>query len=276
VSLLKQLIKNCIPTWLLTKYRHFSSKGIRYVGHYSSWQEAAEASTGYDADSILEMVSVASVKVQSGAAAYERDSVLFDQVEHAFPLLAILMKVAADRQGRLNVLDFGGSLGSSYRQCKNFLPGNIKMNWCVVEQEKFVQRGREMFASDELQFFFSIEEVNASHKPDVVLLASVLQYLENPDQIVDAAIASEAEYIVIDRTLFVALQKNWLCIQQVPASIYKASYPCAMLSQSRLEERLNSRFECIAEFDAIGGKGYIHNNFQQIPFECKGMVWRKR
>lgn len=276
MRLLKRFAKKWLPPGLVSIYRFWSAPSIRFVGHYPSWRAAADASTGYDADIILARVSAALSKVKSGEAVYERDSVLFDKVEHSFPLLALLMRAALEKRGKLTVLDFGGSLGSSYFQCKNFLPGNLDLRWCVVEQEKFVRRGCEAFASDELQFFFTIQECVALHKPDVVLFASVLQYLEHADEIVNAAAATGAEYIAIDRTPFIALDSDWLCVQHVPASIYKVSYPCAMLSESRLKQRLESQFDLVTDFGALGGEGHVQNGLQKIPFEYKGMIWRKR
>jgi putative methyltransferase (TIGR04325 family) len=73
-----------------------------------------EASTGYDSEIILEKTRDALLKVKNGEAAYERDSVLFDEIQYAWPLLTSLMWVAAQAKGILNVLDFGGSLGTTY------------------------------------------------------------------------------------------------------------------------------------------------------------------
>jgi putative methyltransferase (TIGR04325 family) len=273
---LKRLVKNWLPPVVLELYRRLSMQRIRFAGHYSSWQAAAAESTGYDVDTILARVSDAAEKVKSGEALYERDSVLFDKVEHTFPLLALLMRTSLEKQGKLTVLDFGGSLGSSYFQCKNFLPDVLDLHWCVVEQEKFVARGLEKFESDELHFFFSIEECLAKYKPDVILFASVLQYLENADQIIDVALASDAEYIVIDRTPFIELEDDWICVQHVPASIYEASYPCAMLSGERLKRHFENQCDLLADFGALGGEGCIEHGFQKIPFEYKGMIWQKR
>jgi putative methyltransferase (TIGR04325 family) len=276
VKFLKYFARSWLPPALIAIYRFLKGRGIRFIGRYSSWRTALDASTGYDADSILARVSAASAKVKSGEAIYERDSVLFDKVEHSFPLLAVLMRAALENSGKLTVIDFGGSLGSSYFQCKHFLPRDLDLSWYVVEQEKFVRRGREAFASDELQFFFSIPECTAQRKPDVVLFASVLQYLEHVDRIVDAAVATGAEYIAIDRTPFIALDADWLCVQHVPANIYKASYPCSILSESRLKQLLHDRFELVTEFGALGGRGHVQHGLQMVPFEYKGMIWRKR
>jgi len=86
---IKRFVRSWLPPALLELYRSYSTQGIRFVGRYSSWQAAADASTGYDVDTILERVSAASEKVKSGEALYERDSVLFNKVEHTFPLLSL-------------------------------------------------------------------------------------------------------------------------------------------------------------------------------------------
>jgi len=77
--------------------------------------------------------------------------------------------------GALNVLDFGGFLGSSYYKCRGFLTGVKTLRWNIIEQEKFVDCGKEMFENSELSFYYSIEECLESEKPQVALLSSVLQ-----------------------------------------------------------------------------------------------------
>src|SRR5690606_1701818 len=108
-------------------------------------------------------------------AVFERDSMLFDEVHHSFPVLAGLLRAAAENAGSLSVLDFGGSLGSSYYQCKDFLAVIRELQWSVVEQEHFVRAGREEFSTDRLNFFYSIAECVESAAPNVALLSGVLQ-----------------------------------------------------------------------------------------------------
>ena len=59
---------------------------------------------------ILGKVLEATLKVKNGEAVYERDLVLFDHIEFYWPVLSGLMWVAARNNGRLNVLDYGGTL----------------------------------------------------------------------------------------------------------------------------------------------------------------------
>ena len=91
-------------------------KSQGFFGDYPTWGEAMRASSGYDAAHILEKVKGALLKVKRGQAIYERDSVLFDRIEYSWPLLTGLLWVASLNENRLSVLDFGGSLGSSYFQ----------------------------------------------------------------------------------------------------------------------------------------------------------------
>ena len=52
------------------------------------------------------MVLDASLKVKNGVAAFERDSVLFDEIEYSWPVTAELMHGAARSGGRVHVVDF--------------------------------------------------------------------------------------------------------------------------------------------------------------------------
>jgi putative methyltransferase (TIGR04325 family) len=90
-----------------------SKNNTSFEGSYNTWQEADAHCNGYDNMDILEKVLFATLKVKNGEAVYERDSVIFDQIEYSWPVLTGLMWAAAQNSGCLKVLDFGGSLGSS-------------------------------------------------------------------------------------------------------------------------------------------------------------------
>ena len=72
--------------------------------------------------------------MKRGEAVYERDSVIFDHIEYSFPVLCGLLRAAVEDDGKLNVLDFGGSLGSSYYQKKGFLAVCKHLRWSIIEQ----------------------------------------------------------------------------------------------------------------------------------------------
>ena len=175
---LKKILKSFISPTILQLLGKNDS--VIFSSNYSSWEMARNASSGYDAEVILERVKAASLKVKQREAVYERDSVIFDRVHYSFPVLAGLLRVAVEHQGYLSVLDFGGSLGSSYYQCRDFLSGVNSLRWSIVEQPHFVSCGQEFFEDEVLKFYNNIDDCIKAEFPQVILLSSVIQYLEHP------------------------------------------------------------------------------------------------
>jgi putative methyltransferase (TIGR04325 family) len=211
---------------------------LKVEGNYSSWAQASEASSGYDGEAILLKTRDALLKVKNGQAVYERDSVLFNEIHYSWPVLAGLMTAAANNRGVLNVLDFGGSLGSTYFQNRFFLQQLKSVQWNIVEQRSHVEVGKAHFESDELRFYRNIDECAAEANPGVILLSSVMQYLESPFEAVDALSRSSSKHMIIDRTALWDGARDLICVQHVPSSIYKASYPSWIFSRERFWRRL--------------------------------------
>lgn len=210
-----------------------------FSGNYTSWQQASEYATGYDASGILDKVKTATLKVKNGEAVYERDSFVFDQLQHNWPLVAIMEKIAIEKALRLSVLDFGGSLGSGFNYLKKVLPAEVSLNWSIVEQPHFVECGKECFENEELKFFNTIEEVISKRgMPDIVLLSSVLQYIPNHVEITEQLNNLKIENILVDRTAYLAEGNGFWTVQQVPVDIYEASYPAYFFSEKELSEKL--------------------------------------
>jgi putative methyltransferase (TIGR04325 family) len=250
---LKDMIRLVTPPVFVDAARRLrgNAPAVAYglSGDYRSWGEAMAASTGYDGEVILEKTRSALLAVKNGEAAYERDSVLFDEIEYAWPLLAGLMWVAARCGGTLNVLDFGGSLGSTYFQNLAFLSALPGVRWNIVEQPQHVKTGEEWFEDDHLRFYADVRDCLTETQPNVVLLSSVLQYLERPYTVLDQVLALPCEYVIIDRTPFWSGSADRLCVQAVPPSIYPASYPSWIFSRQQFRSRLDDDWQCIVTFD---------------------------
>jgi putative methyltransferase (TIGR04325 family) len=134
------------------------------------------------------------------------------------------------------------------------LDGVQNLRWHVIEQPGFVEIGHSEFSTEELRFATSPDEVPVDDVPPFVLLSSVLQYLETPDSTLRQLLNIGATHLIIDRTPMSALDTHRLCIQRVPKTIYDASYPCWILSRSRLLELLRrAGWRVMAEFDALDG-----------------------
>jgi putative methyltransferase (TIGR04325 family) len=229
----------------------FSRKHEWFTGNYSNFDEARQRCTGYDAPSILEKVKDALLKVQRGEAAYERDSVLFDKIEYSLPLLSALLYVASSSGNKLNILDFGGSLGSTYFQNRKFLDKLLSVSWNIVEQPHFVDCGRELFETAELQFFRTIEECMVVKNPNAILLSGVLPYLPEPYMILEKITRQTFDYIIVDRTpFFEADLPDRLTIEHVPEHIYRAEYPAWFFNWNKFNAFMTTNYELFERFDS--------------------------
>jgi len=244
-------LKEILPPVALRMVGQTTRKGIRFEGRFRTWRDAQAASSGYQDKEIVRRVYEAECKVRSGEAADERDSVLFDSVQFSLPIMAALARIASRRSGQLQVLDLGGALGGLYRQYLAFgLPARVI--WNVVEQPDFVKFGRS-FETTALRFHASIEEVLANGVPDLVLLSSVMQYIENPFETLRKITASGIPHIVIDRTPCFDQDQDLLTVQRVPPEIYEASYPCWIFSRTGLLRALQPRYRLVAAFSDPAG-----------------------
>lgn len=217
--------------------------------------------------SILEKVKEASLKVKKGEVVFERDSVTFERIVYSWPVTAALMRIHAI-EGRLNLIDFGGALGSSYFQNRKFLKG-LNTNWTVVEQKHFTDAGNALFSDGKLKFYYDIESVVKANPVDAILLSSVIQYIEKPHEFIKKVTGFDFKYIIIDRTPFITRGKDRLTIQKVPPSIYKAAYPCWFFDESRFLEKFNTHYTMIEEFEALD-RANIPSKFKGFIFELKG------
>ncbi len=249
-----KLARDLLPPLLYRALTAVNPNAISLVGPYADWAAAVADSQGYDAEAIVEQVERAQDRVLAGEASFERDSVLFYEPEYNCPLLALLLRAALENAGRLAVLDFGGALGSTWLRHRHFLLPVDQVSWTIVEQAGFVAKGRSKYSSDVLQFHHSIDEaVAAGVTPDVVLLCSVLQYLEHPREVLEQILALRVPYLFIERTPFNDESQPTLMVQRVPGKIGAASYPSWILGRRWLLDLLQHDYEPLIQDSAAEG-----------------------
>jgi len=248
----KVFIKNALPPFIVRALRRFfAARPIGFSGDYASWDEAERSSLGYAAPEILARTRAAMLKVKNGEAAFERDSVLFAVMEHQFPLLAGLMRAATANGGHLSVLDFGGSLGSTYFQCRDFLSTVKELRWSIVEQPGHVACGREDFANEQLHFYETIVDCLRAERPNVLLLSGVVQCLPKPYDFLIDILRYDFPNIIVDRTAFGLNGRDRLTVEHVPGWIYPASYPSWFLTEKRFLALFVPRYKLLASFHAL-------------------------
>jgi putative methyltransferase (TIGR04325 family) len=219
-----------------------------FEGDYLSWPDAERRSSGYADPGILERTLRAALRARNDPAVFERDSVILARPEYSFPTLCALLWIANRNAGRLKVLDFGGSLGSSFFQFRRFLSDIPALEWAVVEQPHFVECGSREMSGGGLSFHSSVASAVGEMKPDVLFLSSVLQYLPTPHETLAEMIELGFEFILLDRTAFHRRDRDRLTIQRNPASIHLASYPAWFFNKERLLENFEGRYKLVYEF----------------------------
>lgn len=225
---------------------------ISFAGDYPTWEAASQDCGGYEAPQILEKVRQSTLKVKRGEAAFERDGVVFEKPQYSWPLLASLLCAASENGGKLNVVDFGGSLGSIYFQHRRFFHHRPAVCWTVVEQPHFVDVGCREIAEGPLRFCASTHEAAERDNACILLLSGVLQCLADPHGTLRELLSHNWSHVILDRTAFVTSRSNdRLTVQTVPASVYEAKYPSWFLSEGPLLKRLCVNYEVVAEWPAL-------------------------
>lgn len=252
-GIFQRAVRQLVPPVLLNLLRpRGADRGvIRFTGRYASWADALRHSTGYDAPVILERTRAALAAVRDGRARAERDSVLLAEPEPPLAVIAGLLRAAAERGGHLHVADFGGSLGSTYFQCRDFLGSVDPLQWSVVEQPAHVACGQREFRDGRLDFFADLPAARKRAPVDVLLLSSVLPFLPDPRTFLATALAERYPYVIVDRTFFHGESSDRLTVEHVPADIYPASYPAWFFAAPAFQALFDPAYELLASFPAL-------------------------
>lgn len=272
-KIIKNFIKQILPPIVYKFLSSFKVAKYGWYGDFHNWETALSNTNGYDDRLIFEKIKQSALLVKKGVKAYERDTVVFDQVEYSWPLLTGLMWIAAQNDGNLDIIDFGGSLGSTYFQNKKFLE-NLNVKWHIVEQKHYIDYGTKEISDYNLDFYASISDCMKCNRSNTILLSSVLPYLKNPYNLIQEIFEKEFKWVLIDRTYFNNNKRDRITIQNVYPEIYKGNYPCWIFSYIKFVEYINSKYHIICEFQAIGGKIKLNNS--ESFFENKGFILRRK
>lgn len=271
---IKHLIKSLIPPLLAEFLKGFFRNPV-WDGNYKNWTEAKKNSSGYDSSLILERVRSSLHEVKAGKAVFERDSVLFHKPDEQYCLLSALLYCSSKSGNTLNVVDFGGSLGSTYYQLKSILKKVplTSFSWSVIEQPHFSEVGNREFSDDKLHFFTDIASaLGRSELPGcrVLLMSASLQYLERPfEQLQKIINEHNFDFVVMARIPIHFESGARLTVQNVPASIYPASYPCWFFNEDEFLSLFAYGYEEILKFNAPDCCFDFPSTFKGFLFERK-------
>lgn len=235
------------------KHAERETPGPGFHGDFTSWDEAAtqcvptRKTASEQRESMARTVELFQ-RALRGDLAFVRDGVPFVEPENPWPVLAYLLRAAAERHGALRVIDFGGSLGTTFLQARTLLATLPEVRWAVVERPEIAAAGRQALTSEQLSFFDSFAEARDAGDPDVVLFSGVLPYLPEPYAILDEVLRSSSRYILLDRTVVVAGDRSRVAIQTVPSFRGEISWPARLFCRRDLLQAFQPDFRAIAEF----------------------------
>jgi putative methyltransferase (TIGR04325 family) len=233
-----------------------------WKGNYATWQEAMQHAQGYDAQASFEQIKIAALKVKNGEAVFERDGKLFYQAEYNWLLLSHLQKIALASANSLNLIDFGGALGSTYFQHLAFLKDIAYLRWSIVEQPHFVAFGKENLSDENLYFYEDLTICYKETKANVILLSGLLSYLSAPYRLIEEIQHLDFKYIIIERTPLIASTDDVLTVQHVnQTNLYQGSYPAWIFSEEKLKKAFQSTHHLQGAYSSFDG----------IPAQVKGL-----
>ena len=232
--------------------------GYWWSGNYASWKDAENESIGYSAPNIAEQVKQTLLVTKDSSDVYELDGrIMRGTPWSAIKLLKCIKKSAIGKS--INVIDFGGSLGTTYYQLKGFLKG-YNVRWNVIEQEHFVEIGKETFQNDVLKFYNNVEDCLKDTKPNCFIASGSLTYIENPYDLLYSLKQYRFDWLILDRVSVIKGDIDRITIQIIPPSIYEAIYPCWFLSQNKLLEQINGiGYKHIETFNGASSKYFTRS-----------------
>lgn len=233
---LKSFIKAIVPKAML-RLKNRSSEVV-WEKTKLSYKQVLEKYKGYDDPLIFNKVENSARGVVSGKYSYERDGIGFRE-ECTNEKLEYFLNSNFKTDDTIRIVDFGGSLASTFLQNRKSLKKFDKLSWTVVEQASFVEKGISLFSSEQ-QLSFSSE---LPLEFDVLFCSSTLQYVETPFELLETIVSRNPKFIIFDRLSVINENDDVLTIQYVPQKIYKATYPCWFLSQKKINQALSTKYE---------------------------------
>ncbi len=248
----------------------YKKKQINYFGPFKNWKDAISNSKGYDNKLILNNVLKNTMISKKNLYYFERDGYLLSTNTIPHYQLNLILKMINKKKRGLNIVDLGGSLGSSYFKMKDIINQNYKNTWNIVEQKSFVKIGRKKLKEKGLNFFDNLKNLR-NKKIDVLILSGSLQYLEDPNHILKIIFDLKPEIILLERLSILKVKNEpTICVQKRGDN----SYPIWFFSNKYIIEKFKkNKYNLVESFPPE----FDHNlyfNKRRIKFD--GFLFKKR
>ena len=154
----------------------------------------------------------------------------------------------------INVLDFGGAAGFHFFVAKQALTHGPALKWHVLETEQ-MSNSAKRFEESGIRFFHNLGDATKNMQNiDLVIASSVLQYCDNPLDVLTDLLDLSPRFMFITRTPLIEDGEPWCSIQSshmrdngpgpLPPEFKdrKVSYPISFASLSSVERLLQEKY----------------------------------
>ena len=204
---------------------------IYFSSQKKNWKIALESSSSYQSQLIFDKVINCYEEIKNkNCEFYERDGLILDTKPNESDLIEFLKINLSKKKDTLEVLDFGGSLGSRFFSNYNFIKDNT-IHWNIIEQEQFVNYGKKNLEKKNLSFFYDLSDCIKKKKIDCIIFSGSLQYFENYFDLLNKINETSIKYIFIDYLPLSNYKQNKIFVQNIPKKIVYSSYPIHILSK---------------------------------------------
>lgn len=246
------------PGELWEFWQLYPNKRFYFLGDFASFEEAEKVAPVWDESETFEqeLKMVQEIPREPGERYWTQW------------LQKNMFRICGD-QGRLSIIDFGGALGQEYFNNRDFLCSIKQLSWVVVDQKKHVAYGKENLQTERLKFAYSLEEAVdiTSGKSDLIILAGVLQYIDQWKDFLEKIMELNIPWLVISRQETAARER--ICIQNMESYNLRSVY--RVYNRQELLEYIQDKYELI---DSI--KHHEGVLFPDLPTEDECWLFKRK
>lgn len=270
LHIIRKLIKFITPWGLIDTFQKYElNKNFKKIK-----KNITPNNLGYEDDEIAKKIYLTTQKLIHGVARYERDGILFDDDKWDLNVITSILYVINNSNNKeINIIDYGGGMGTIFYKNKEILEKLNVRNWSIVEQESFLEWGRKL-KNSQVKFYDSISQYLKKEDKkiiDLVIISNVLQYLNKPYEVM-GDISKYCRYILINKLPLSNSDSDIDLIQKVNPKNYSAQYPIKIFSKKNFNQYIKSKFEILL---TANNDDEIKIRKKYIEFEYYWMLLKK-
>ena len=230
-------------TWLVTLLPEPLKLGIRgilapIIGFRvaKNWESAVAGSSGYQSPQTISTIEGSDPVINKSTI--EQNFLGSRYLQVASAILSGLNSEKLKSETTIRVLDIGGGLGEYFFLLQSNLP-NLKFEWLILETPALCELAKSK-QTDTSGISWTDALDDSSQKFDIVLLSSVIQYVEKPFALIEMAM-QKAPLLIFNRLPLSTNPHNLICIQRPGLFESKGSYPVHILSERLVMSYLSTR-----------------------------------